>query len=1275
MRKNIALFEIFLIVCASVAFAYILSDAQEIIPIYSEMSESSLIQKIRTGFINVFGGNLVSAAEEGLWTCALDKNGTRCQEYQAQICNSLCTTSCFPGLRADFAECKLGTCLDATEGTCSPNSPKAACEQQGGSWDARQKSEITECREGCCLIGNQALYKTEQQCNTLRDRLGQPIIFTPVDSELQCIAMANKGEEGACVLETVDFDKNNCKFTTKEQCTTLSGNFYKGMLCSNPSLGTACVKQKRTGCVDGKDEVYWFDSCGNRENIYDSLHKDQSWNNGIVLAKNQSCELGTSLNPLSKQSSCGNCNYLAGSVCGTQRVGIDDKPSVGDFVCRDLSCTDENGNKRKHGESWCAFDSQIGVQGLGNLQRSVDLPGSEQYRKSCINGEVRTETCGVARNSLCVESRDEQAKFSSAACRANQWQLCVQANDAGKDAPDPGTAAELVKKECSKYTDCVLKGTDLRSGGKDTFAFNVCVPRNPPGFDLGVPNGGEVAETICGMATAPCTYVKVKKLFGKSEYNKVCRTSAFTEAMNNLCMSMGDCGGKVSIEGDYTDEGYRVTNAPKVGQSYIAALKLLTTPKEGQHVSPLNESELVSLYGLIGNLQDPNVKNSYGKMLTNFAKISGASGILLAYAVYAGWIGPATTTIPAKVIVGSLADGSATSTTATQAPALGAYAGAAAGALIGAAGTAYLIHALGIDAGLPPAVTYALIAAGAVGGAFIGYGLVNGGALVVAGSLAATGIGLIIVAVVVIIIFVLKFLGIGKKSETKVTFQCMAWQPPLGGAKCTQCGADGLPCSRYKCQSLGQSCTFVDDSAEGKCVDSSPNDVTPPIISEDKSVLLGGYQYTQVSGQGYHLQGSEPNGCVPVFNQIRLGIATNELSQCKVTNKHTASYDDMDTFFHQAGGIQSSLFRKNHTMTFTIPSKQAIDNRNAENAEHASDEVFDPELFEPDQSGNVNLYVRCTDAAGRKNVQEYAINFCVSPEPDRTPPVISGFSPASPGYVSLNASSKNVKFFLNEPAECRWNEQDVAYNAMTHNATCAGELAESTLLGWPCNMTLPTPATGDKTFYVRCNDQPFLENATGRNANQQSVSYVLRKTQTPLSIVSIDPQGKIISTNGLPAKIDLTVVTRGGVPELSRTCSFKWGTQSVLFFETGADTHRQRNLNIFVEGNYTIPITCEDAAGNNAGGSASFSVIVDDKGPMITRAYNLNGLTIITNEKSQCAFSLNSCSFNFANGTLMQGQELTHTSNFAADVKHYIICKDVFNNPSACISVQQARIT
>lgn len=1268
-NQLIATSEIFLLVCATFAFASMMSDVQEIIPTY-ESRENGFIQHVRALFVDWFGSNLVSAADEGLWTCAESLNGTLCQQIPSQTCNALCKSSCFPGLRADFAECKLGTCIDPDEGTCESNAPKAACEQQGGTWDAHQMSEIATCQQGCCIVGTQPKYTTSSACTALGARLGQPFEFRPVESELQCLALANPGEEGACVLDNDDSDLRNCKFTTKEQCNAIEGNFYKGYLCSNPSLHSVCEKQKKTSCISGKDEVYWIDSCGNRENIYDSLHKEQSWNNGLVLAKNQSCELGTSSNPLSRQSSCGNCNYLESSVCGTPRAGTDDNPSVGNFICKDISCVDENGKTRKNGESWCAFDSQIGVQGLGNLQRSVDLPGSEQYRKSCLNGEVRTETCGVARTSLCVESRDEEAKFSSAACRANQWQLCVQANDAGKDAPDAGTAAERVRDECSKYTDCVMKAVDLRSSSKDTFAFNVCVPRDPPGFDLHAAYGGDVAQTVCGMASATCTYVKVKKLFGKSEYNRVCRDPAFTETMNNVCMSLGDCGAKVSIEGDYSGSGYRVTNAPKLSDSYIAGLRTLIKPKAGQHISALNESELIALFGLKDNLQDPNTKESYGKVLSNFAKISGAGGIALAVSVYGG------NTAPYGIY--TIADKLGFSGCPTCNPALGAYAGAAAGALIGAAGTAYLIHALGIDQGLPPAVTYALIAAGAVGGAFLGAGLAAGsGSTVVFGLLSAasaTGVGLIIVAVVVIVIFILKFLGIGKKSETKISFQCLPWQPPLGGAKCSQCGVNGLPCSKYKCESLGQTCKYIEDSADEPCVDSSPNDVTPPVISEDPDVLLAGYSYQQVSPQGYTLTGPEKNGCVPVFSQVQLGIVTNELAQCKVTNIHTGSYDEMTSFFHQVGGQESNLFRRTHTMSFSIPSKQALDNQDDLNNEHASGETFDTSIFEPDTNGKVNLYVRCTDSAGRKNVQEYAINFCVSPEPDRTAPILSGFNPQSPAYVSLNATLKNVNFFLNEPGECRWSDQDIAYSAMNHDATCGTELAEGTALGWSCNVTLPTPTSGDKTFYLRCSDQPFLENATGRNTNQQSTAYTLKKSTTPLRIVSAEPHGTI-TTNGLPAHVDLQVTTAGGVDALTRTCSFQWGGKSILFLETGTNTHRQRNLNLFAGGNYTIPIDCIDGAGNDAHTDVRFSVFVDSQGPFITRAYNKNGLTIVTNEKATCAFKLDSCSFDFTNGTRMDGDGLVHTTSLTSDLVYHVICRDVFGNPSACIRVQGAQVT
>ena len=81
------------------------------------------------------------------------------------------------------------------------------------------------------------------------------------------------------------------KLTTKQDCLKLTNNirnFYPNYLCSNPALNTSCIKQFTTGCIDGISEVFWMDSCGNRENIYDA-NKDRSWNSGLILQKNESC--------------------------------------------------------------------------------------------------------------------------------------------------------------------------------------------------------------------------------------------------------------------------------------------------------------------------------------------------------------------------------------------------------------------------------------------------------------------------------------------------------------------------------------------------------------------------------------------------------------------------------------------------------------------------------------------------------------------------------------------------------------------------------------------------------------------------------------------------------------------------------------------------------------------------------------------------------------------------------------------------------------------------
>ena len=146
------------------------------------------------------------------------------------------------------------------------------------------------------------------------------------------------------------------------------------------------------------------------------------------------------------QGTCGNCNFLAGSSCGSKTATEKLDDSLQNVVCKDLSC-DENkdGTKeRSHGESWCEYQGAIGVEG----GRSVDTPGSRYFRKTCAYGEVRTDPCADFRNEVCVENKLTEGgkSFSSAACRINRWQQCIEYNTKG------GLG------ECSENPDCPAPG-------------------------------------------------------------------------------------------------------------------------------------------------------------------------------------------------------------------------------------------------------------------------------------------------------------------------------------------------------------------------------------------------------------------------------------------------------------------------------------------------------------------------------------------------------------------------------------------------------------------------------------------------------------------------------------------------------------------------------------------------------------------------------------------------------------------------------------------------
>jgi len=504
--------------------------------------------------------------------CERTKQGGWCINTDKDECDpnfKISPTSC-----ESTSYCKLGTCYDSLEGICMENTPQRICQEEGGTWDSRKIEEIPQCQLGCCIIGDQAALVSLVRCKRLSSLFGVEIDYRPdITNEADCIAEAQSQDVGACVYE-----KNHervCEFTTRKECgakqivETINGTnitlssekrFYKNYLCSAEELATSCARQAFTGCYQGK--VYWFDSCGNRENVY-SADKDKSWNNGRVAKPDEICDRNDG-----SDKDCGNCDYMLGSRCakwdGVLGIG---KPTYGEYYCKKTTCKDRNGNERKNGESWCIYDGSVG--------NGTDPVGSRHYKATCVDGEIIIEPCADYRNEICIEG--EINGFKTAACRVNRWQSCT---------------AQTKKEDCENIDkrDCVwmppISGLNLGEnnvGGvftnptkkpfsnpitgkaiaeekdKEKTTTNrpdgVCVPSVPPGLKFW--EDGE-AKGICAQANLKCIVKFEKSKLGgkKCIENCECLEESWALHANQICRSLGDCGGYVNYVGEYTDDGY-----------------------------------------------------------------------------------------------------------------------------------------------------------------------------------------------------------------------------------------------------------------------------------------------------------------------------------------------------------------------------------------------------------------------------------------------------------------------------------------------------------------------------------------------------------------------------------------------------------------------------------------------------------------------------------------------------------------------------------------------
>ena len=560
---------------------------------------------------------------------------------------------------------------------------------------------------------------------------------------------------------------------------------------------------------------------------------------------------------------------------------------------------------------------------------------------------------------------------------------------------------------------------------------------------------------------------------------------------------------------------------------------------------------------------------------------------------------------------------------------------------------------------------------GSAGGSAVGWGYFAGAVADKIGwsALGLGGLGVGIVVGAVVFIFSWK-----DTRYYNYQFICYPWDAPTGGKDCEKCNQGTIPCTEYRCKSLGQACDLVNQGTrEELCVWNNSQDVSPPVLRPWTDILTTGYRYipdtSAPSGLGWKIVPiGNDSGCVAPFTPITFGLMSNEPAKCKLDTESKTSFEDMSQYF---GG--SSTTKYNHSQILDIP---------------------DPNTLEADgnvtiENGNsYTLYSRCQDVNENSNVANYIFRFCVNKGPDTTAPLIDTTSILNGHPIAFNQSSVDLSVYTNEPAECRWSKTDQEYNNMENQMSCrTGVFEMNAQYLYECTTTLTGLKSGQNNdFYFRCLDQPYLkgtENESKRNADSTSCVFVGDPSQCkftlvgtqPLVIDQITPNSTTIKDSTDVIRVTLNVETSAGYNEGEATCYYNGtGTNNQFneFYDTGSYQHSQDLY--LTAGDYNYNIKCVDLGGNSDIKSTSFSVETDSQPPIVVRAYHDESyLNIITNENATCVYSntaYTGCNYDFNDGLIMQSTDNTHHQvGWDTTKTFYIKCSDDFGNrplPDQC---------
>ncbi len=1157
----------------------------------------------------VSGGICCEKTEQGDYCSVVDDESKCDNNYNMETDVSSCDDTSIEGCVSQ------GICIDNENLLCS-TPKKVSCEDSELNWFG----EYTECEEkpkwefGCCVVKGKADYMRKIECikNTPNE---YDLDFRNAEDSGDCDEIEIATDIGACVDVSGECDYP----VTREGCDQ---EFFEGMDCTNESLrsyGVFCEYERKGCCLGGmgcdleqisNEDVFKIDTCGN-------IMKG--------LPSGGDCKEGE-------------------EICGSKE---------GEIVCKSLNC-DVNGDgdyndpeDMKNGESICVRDGNGGIS-----------PGSEHWKKTCIQGEIDFDLCGNGgRDRICIQEKikEDGKEKRSAYCVPNYPNSCFKITSDYYDLLNSETTnlfenigdqksvfkrgkldhlGSLVDEtfddmeiECNSNPYCNFHeyapnresdGTRDKKG-LAFFDIAVCLPKYPKNrkscsildenFDLPVVfydpgwdgyHRGQLVVNWKGIEYA------IER--------------GYFDEINKFCSKIGDCGYTKNYNGNngqlvFSYEYDGIWGPYKHGfkkdtRKYFEDLGVYS--ESGNSFIGLWNDEDVSESKLDLSMKEDSLKPSIlsktggGYSYNNF-KLGGFEAARIDNPE------KSKEEIISMLLENKYDKGSGSITTRSD-------------------------------------ITYGLQKWDFVRKWQREQDEWFGSSSYLFGDAGEGGERTIISSGRNIQIYNLKY-------------YCPTWKRPSGGSKCDKCNPEDpkkeTPCTEYKCKSLGTNCKFIDSLTTGPLCIGGKSDGKVPKIEE---VVYNGEDY-EIEEEGKDKWKIAPKGnsdCFKTGEKMKFNFSLDKLSQCRYEFGPTPdeTYEDMNNILDK--------WEENFAFEIETPLIESV------------------EIIESDNKFWSNISIRCMDSEGDAHIDQKIIKYCIIEKPDEEPPQLEKFNPKNNKNYPYNPGNITIEMDIKERKldKCKYSygkgftEQE--FMNSKNYMFCSGTTDNPG--HYICSKEMKK---GEKEIYFACNDTKGNLNLNiGPYQYSVSNSEISREDwikQNGLKINSVSfgiegdtyRSGDEIVLKEMFDELLLQTQTEGGSKNGKANCSRssikeskgELGRAVNKFKNTDSTTHSQP-LSIVNGGEYFVKIKCSEELSSKEK-IVNFSVVIDTSHPQIIENKTEAGeITLITDEPAKCSYNHTSSSFDLDEGTFFEETGLTkeHTTTYNPSATYYIICEDNLGN-------------